>query len=773
MSRMVGGENMVNSKDKSIVMILKNDTRTVLGTGFYAGNSKNIITCHHVVSDYVVGGSVLLSREKQTPFYGTLTKIDIINDLALIQVDEDPSVEPFNNYYEIITSDLNRRALIKGYDNALTFAGQEELGIQCSVKIIGLRKPHIQLSDANSVCKGFSGAPLYDKGILLGVIRWFPDNEKHAGRREDDAYAIPAGKVAELIGDSSLARVMELDKLVKWAPENDFASYLSNLPEQRQERRDTYGKFCYDSHNTVFVGRDKEMKLLQGFVVDERPLLWWAITGPGGVGKSRLAYEFVNELNAKHNNEWIARFLPWKSFSQQFYNQSLYPKLRNKDTNLFIVIDYIFAYEKEIAEWVQWLHDQKLAEKDGFKIRILLIEREQQKVTRDGKKLIAPLWENALGSGFSSSGAFHSTLYMNTFIQVSSTLMRNVDWMNIIASYAKSINKKLNHDDVFRILFYGKKYVGEQLTPLIIQVLTEAYNPLKHALLVEDIETVLQNAAEREVFQYMALLHLEPGMKKVLHNILFIATILSDINLDKEEGLISRYLTKYDRKKVGTVLEVLNDSELVWKEYDNTIHIKGLQPDIIGEAFVLSRLLELTVAESSVILEDLKDNYPQETMRFLIRLKNDFAQKLEENDCLDVVNSLLPGEQSIILIDDHNQDVICDILFTFDSDKTGKSYIVYTDSTRDEEGNTKVYASIYDPSGINNRLFPIETEQEWDQISIVLDTIQEEISNSDSLEGKEDMDQSDIEARIIEKINKHIQGDGLEKQIIESKSDDE
>ena len=49
------------------------------------------------------------------------------------------------------------------------------------------------------------------------------------------------------------------------------------------------------------------------------------------------------------------------------------------------------------------------------------------------------------------------------------------------------------------------------------------------------------------------------------------------------------------------------------------------------------------------------------------------------------------------VIDDEGKEIECETLFTFESDETGKNYIVYTDNTTDEEGNTKVYASIYNP----------------------------------------------------------------------------
>ncbi len=79
------------------------------------------------------------------------------------------------------------------------------------------------------------------------------------------------------------------------------------------------------------------------------------------------------------------------------------------------------------------------------------------------------------------------------------------------------------------------------------------------------------------------------------------------------------------------------------------------------------------------------------------------------------------------VINDEGQEILCDILFTFDSEETKKSYIVYTDNSKDEEGNVQVFASIYDPKQDNPRLEPIETEQEWKIIETILNTLQDEI----------------------------------------------
>ena len=84
-------------------------------------------------------------------------------------------------------------------------------------------------------------------------------------------------------------------------------------------------------------------------------------------------------------------------------------------------------------------------------------------------------------------------------------------------------------------------------------------------------------------------------------------------------------------------------------------------------------------------------------------------------------------QNSFKVINDEGQEIVCDVLFTFDSEETNKSYIVYTDNSTDEEGNVQVFASIYDPKQENPKLDPIETDQEWKIIETILNTLQEEI----------------------------------------------
>ena len=82
------------------------------------------------------------------------------------------------------------------------------------------------------------------------------------------------------------------------------------------------------------------------------------------------------------------------------------------------------------------------------------------------------------------------------------------------------------------------------------------------------------------------------------------------------------------------------------------------------------------------------------------------------------------------VINDEGKEVECEVLFTFESDETKKNYIVYTDNTIDEDGNTKVYASIYNPDEDETKLIPIETDKEWKIIETILDELQNEVNKN-------------------------------------------
>ena len=85
-------------------------------------------------------------------------------------------------------------------------------------------------------------------------------------------------------------------------------------------------------------------------------------------------------------------------------------------------------------------------------------------------------------------------------------------------------------------------------------------------------------------------------------------------------------------------------------------------------------------------------------------------------------------DNQFTVLTDQGEEVKCDVLFTFDSEENGRSYVVYTDNSVDADGNINVYASIYDPSSDSSALLPIETEEEWAMVRDILNKLQQEIA---------------------------------------------
>ena len=90
------------------------------------------------------------------------------------------------------------------------------------------------------------------------------------------------------------------------------------------------------------------------------------------------------------------------------------------------------------------------------------------------------------------------------------------------------------------------------------------------------------------------------------------------------------------------------------------------------------------------------------------------------------------------ITEEDGKEVEYEVLLTFESNETHKNYMLFTDNTLDEEGNTKVYASIYDPEETSDetKLIPIEDEKEWKIIETILDELQNEAVNKEGETGE-------------------------------------
>ncbi|SEM54239.1 Uncharacterized protein YrzB, UPF0473 family [Ligilactobacillus sp. WC1T17] len=81
-------------------------------------------------------------------------------------------------------------------------------------------------------------------------------------------------------------------------------------------------------------------------------------------------------------------------------------------------------------------------------------------------------------------------------------------------------------------------------------------------------------------------------------------------------------------------------------------------------------------------------------------------------------------EKYITVSDDNGNETLYEVLFTFDSEDYGKSYILLIPAGSEPGDQVDVMAYAFDPNeeGDDVDLIEIESDEEWDMVEGVLDT---------------------------------------------------
>lgn len=503
-----------------------------------------------------------------------------------------------------------------------------------------------------------------------------------------------------------------------------FCDFLERLPNERQP----YSRFSYDAKNVEFFGRKDEIEKLIDFCLDMRKILWWAVTGAGGTGKSRLAYEFSKKIQEgkieRINDNWYIKNIKWPTFIKSIDFKSAW--YFNK--NIFLIIDYVHAYEVQIGQWISWL-EQTSGNFLG-KLRILLIERDTQKINSVDGKILNPVWFDFLYEGFSEDHEVWSMCYNNKFMSLNSIDREAAE--GIICSYCHSIaNRTVPYYIIQLIIAHTENLYNKKISPLYLQCFADAWlnnNDISNW----DKDDIFQYLIQRETKRILQTLNQNQYKDEILR-LFVISTIISDLDLGVpfiNDLRMIRWLS-ISEEKLNELITILLNSSLLYSK-----KLKGIEPDLIGEYFVLQNLIKIN---DKKLFRDmfglLYSHYESETLRFLVRFLSDYAMDLKMLGIYDYLQSLIGEERKNIftVVDDMNIKHTCEVLFTFESDETGSNYIVYTDNTQDEDFNTRVYASTYNPETQTTMLGPIESEEEWK----VIETILDELQSHDDIENKD------------------------------------
>lgn len=408
--------------------------------------------------------------------------------------------------------------------------------------------------------------------------------------------------------------------------------------------------FHYDAETITFVGRESEMDQLYAFLGGNDPFKWWAIVGPGGSGKSRLAYELKNEL--LENGEWYAEFLGENAYHEMdaLSNDQLNEKYPGKT---LLIADYVQQHSGELGRWMNRLSSGDL--RRDKPIRLLLLERSVGDGSFPWETQIYGVARRAKPIKDKKHDDF---MILKPFSKETDTLL------TLVLSFAETIRTRepelptLGESEAKEIIRKLNQIDTGLLRPLFAVFVTDAFLHRPDAPGWDRTE-LLDYVAEREndllngAIQSLSA-NGEPN-ESLFTACMFIwcvATALGPagnpkeseiINLCKDEWSIIIESAKYYH--IASAEKLLYRLGLLERE-----HILSLRPDLLGEYYVLKWLnSEDTQQEDISRFFSLILQYDEISKIFLQRVLTDYAPLLQQNPTL--LDFLLP--QKVKLSDQH------------------------------------------------------------------------------------------------------------------------
>ena len=409
------------------------------------------------------------------------------------------------------------------------------------------------------------------KKVLAGGMR--PRDSQHAEELKEEMR----------MGLEALVKLDELADAVAALKELISPQPLLDLP-LFDEGTGGLNRFFFGTQKIPLRGRDADLAALEDFLVSPAPFTWWLVAGPGGLGKSRLALE----LCLRQGMVWRAGFLPGDYTAQDF-------RIWKPSQPTLIVIDYVMSRAEAIGELCRTLYLRR--NELVFPVRLLLLEREAQ-----GD------WLDRMHGG------------------------RGSDRAAIMAARHAEPRalKPLSPDDLWQTIAFilddaGKPHPDKGSTLALLTHIDPEGRPLFAALLADALAAgampqqwnrhiLVKNVLGREEANWWKAARVTEEDK----NLLALATLCGGLERgDAHPPVIAERLASFSPQRYRAMT-----GENV------AARLAPLQPDIVGELFVLERLSPGKAPDSIIdAFRDAawKENQGAGIPDFLYRAARDFA----------------------------------------------------------------------------------------------------------------------------------------------------
>ena len=437
------------------------------------------------------------------------------------------------------------------------------------------------------------------------------------GERDEKVRALGKLHIRAILfptGQFESVRVILEKLLEETSPKeyHDLVERMSDIAARQHTNR-----FFYDQNLYSAVGRTEEIEALNHFVTDNEPapFRWWAVTGPGGAGKSRLAWELTQNLPEGWKGHWI---------TAQDYKNGL-SNLSNPAQNTVYVADQVLAREKELGLWI--LDIATKGERTG-EIRLLLLERNigdwEERLRRRLKDC-----ESAAAAEFSWKQPGFLTLKRLKDDELTELIRHYAEAVLPLSKrYQRGIPTYMDCEKIMNTL----RIIDSELSPMYLLFLTDSWlsgEPLTRWNREDLLRQVLSNEESmiRNRVEQITGVDDCDVLTTALMTLWRAATILPD---STPEALAQLLPEAWESLSQGICGRFSGSERLLFRlGLAAKNGIAPLHPDVLGEFFVLHPVKDPDEEAARKALLVRVWQRPQETQAFYVRLISDFWKALE------------------------------------------------------------------------------------------------------------------------------------------------
>lgn len=366
-------------------------------------------------------------------------------------------------------------------------------------------------------------------------------------------------------------------------------------------------RFHYSSDRVSLYDRINYLDMLKafcGYGIDMKPFTyspefsWWIITGKGGVGKSRLAYEFSKEMEIEG---WTVCY-PYNNSKESLYRSS-----ENLPNNTLFILDYT---ESDYADIGDWLVSFSTNNYRNVKVRVLLIQRFEGKID----------W---LVSNRSLHGknAIKSYAYQNG-VSLEVDTISDEGIKQLMLEFA---GEKIESNEI-ESLFYVLSKIDPSKRPLFALAVVDAY--INGIEITKEYE-LLDYLCEKEIENirgkiYRVFKENVEELCNIAKNIYIMATMVGEFSLTSQISLLLPDDYAFMNNLYYENINKFYSETMLFDSNGKEMFCKPIEPDIIGEAFVLNY-----IKDNKKLLQNAWKK-PYAMSRFVTRLHQDFGDRLWE-----------------------------------------------------------------------------------------------------------------------------------------------